>query len=157
MSNRNITGINPYSFFFIYENIHTFKSLSVFLLFSSNGYMLNENIFSANKLYSTTPQHFECGRIDGKKNWTYRLSPRKSVLCVFNDCLFRMMIMLVSGALALNGNNHGTDKWFGGHRNGETGLNPPYTLDIVNYKNAVYWIRHQLASDKKVFIGRYEI
>ncbi|CEI91560.1 hypothetical protein RMCBS344292_05844 [Rhizopus microsporus] len=44
---------------------------------------------------------------------------------------------------------YGTDKWFGGHRNGETGLNNPYTEDITNYKNAVNWIHDQLASDPK--------
>jgi hypothetical protein len=39
---------------------------------------------------------------------------------------------------------YGIDKWFAGHRNGETGLNNPNTADINNYKNAVYWIRDQL-------------
>lgn len=46
-------------------------------------------------------------------------------------------------------NYYGADKWFGGHRNGETGLNNPYTQDITNYKNAVNWIHDQLASDSK--------
>ncbi|KAG1437704.1 hypothetical protein G6F56_012977 [Rhizopus delemar] len=44
---------------------------------------------------------------------------------------------------------YGTDKWFGGHRNGETGLNQYDTQDIANYKNAVYWMRDQINSDKK--------
>ncbi|KAI8332476.1 hypothetical protein BC941DRAFT_358997 [Chlamydoabsidia padenii] len=42
---------------------------------------------------------------------------------------------------------YGTDKWFGGHRNGETGLNNPYTQDIANYKNAIYWIQQQIESN----------
>jgi hypothetical protein len=46
-------------------------------------------------------------------------------------------------------NYYGPDKWFGGHRNGETGLNDPYTQDITNYKNAVNWIHEQLSSDPK--------
>ncbi|KAI8332473.1 hypothetical protein BC941DRAFT_483938 [Chlamydoabsidia padenii] len=46
-------------------------------------------------------------------------------------------------------NFYGIDKWFGGHRNGETGLNNPYTQDITNYKNAIYWIKGQIESDKK--------
>jgi hypothetical protein len=44
---------------------------------------------------------------------------------------------------------YGPDKWFGGHRNGESGLNNPHTQDITNYKNAVNWIHDQLASDPK--------
>ncbi|EIE75864.1 hypothetical protein G6F46_000931 [Rhizopus delemar] len=44
---------------------------------------------------------------------------------------------------------YGADKWFGGHRNGESGLNNPYTQDITNYKNAVNWIHDQLVKDKK--------
>ncbi|GAN11672.1 conserved hypothetical protein [Mucor ambiguus] len=43
----------------------------------------------------------------------------------------------------------GLDKWFAGHRNGETGINDPYTQDIQDYKNGVYWIKAQLDSDKK--------
>lgn len=38
----------------------------------------------------------------------------------------------------------GMDKWFGGHRNGATGLANPYTTDINNYKTAVYWIKAQI-------------
>lgn len=44
---------------------------------------------------------------------------------------------------------YGADKWFGGHRFGETGLKNPYTQDITNYKNGVNWIHDQLASDPK--------
>lgn len=43
----------------------------------------------------------------------------------------------------------GLDKWFAGHRNGETGINNPYTQDIQNYKDGVNWIKAQLESDKK--------
>lgn len=46
-------------------------------------------------------------------------------------------------------NYYGADKWFAGHRNGQSGLNNPYTQDITNYKNAVNWIHDQLASDSK--------
>ncbi|KAI9306216.1 hypothetical protein BJ944DRAFT_160285 [Cunninghamella echinulata] len=46
-------------------------------------------------------------------------------------------------------NYFGTDKWFGGHRNGETGLNNPNTSDINDYKNGVNWIHDQLARDPK--------
>ncbi|KFY94407.1 hypothetical protein V498_03884 [Pseudogymnoascus sp. VKM F-4517 (FW-2822)] len=41
-------------------------------------------------------------------------------------------------------NYYGLDVWFGGHRNGATGLANPYTSDINNYKTAVYWIQSQL-------------
>ncbi|KAG1516086.1 hypothetical protein G6F52_009526 [Rhizopus delemar] len=44
---------------------------------------------------------------------------------------------------------YGTDKWFAGHRNGQSGLSNPYTQDITNYKNGVNWIHDQLAKDKK--------
>ncbi|KAG0739133.1 hypothetical protein G6F57_011750 [Rhizopus arrhizus] len=44
---------------------------------------------------------------------------------------------------------YGVDKWFGGHRNGESGLSNPDTQDITNYKNGVTWIHDQLAKDKK--------
>ncbi|KAI8332464.1 hypothetical protein BC941DRAFT_462916 [Chlamydoabsidia padenii] len=44
---------------------------------------------------------------------------------------------------------YGTDVWFGGHRDGETGLNNPNTQDINNYKNAVYWIQQQIESNPK--------
>ena len=44
---------------------------------------------------------------------------------------------------------YGADKWFAGHRNGESGLNNPHTQDIENYKAGVNWIHDQLASDKK--------
>lgn len=46
-------------------------------------------------------------------------------------------------------NFYGADKWFGGHRDGETGLNNPQTADINRYKDAVNWIHDQLASDQK--------
>ncbi|PHZ07726.1 uncharacterized protein RHIMIDRAFT_188864, partial [Rhizopus microsporus ATCC 52813] len=44
---------------------------------------------------------------------------------------------------------YGTEKWFGGHRNGESGLNNPDTVDINTYKSGVSWIQDQLASDPK--------
>jgi len=44
---------------------------------------------------------------------------------------------------------YGIDKWFGGHRDGATGLSNPYTTDITNYKNAVYWIQSQITSNSK--------
>jgi len=44
---------------------------------------------------------------------------------------------------------YGVDKWFGGHRNGASGLTNPYTTDITNYKNAVYWIQTQITSNSK--------
>lgn len=44
---------------------------------------------------------------------------------------------------------YGPDKWFAGHRNGQSGLSNPYSQDITNYKNAVNWIEAQLASNKK--------
>jgi hypothetical protein len=46
-------------------------------------------------------------------------------------------------------NFYGADKWFGGHRDGETGLNNPQTPDINRYKDAVNWIHDQLASNQK--------
>ena len=39
---------------------------------------------------------------------------------------------------------YGHDRWFAGHRNGETGLNNPNTADILAYRTAVYWIKAQL-------------
>lgn len=44
---------------------------------------------------------------------------------------------------------YGADKWFAGHRNGESGLSNPYTQDITNYKNGVNWIHSQLEKDRK--------
>ncbi|KAG0789182.1 hypothetical protein G6F29_008421 [Rhizopus arrhizus] len=44
---------------------------------------------------------------------------------------------------------YGADKWFGGHRNGQTGLKYYQTPDINDYKNGVNWIHDQLASNKK--------
>ena len=41
---------------------------------------------------------------------------------------------------------YGLTKWFGGHRNGSTGLANPNTTDINNYKTAVYWIKAQIDS-----------
>jgi hypothetical protein len=42
--------------------------------------------------------------------------------------------------------HYGITKWFGGHRDGQSGLNNPNTTDINNYKNAIYWIQSQLNS-----------
>jgi hypothetical protein len=45
---------------------------------------------------------------------------------------------------------YGLDKWFAGHRAGESGLNGTWSkADIANYKNAVIWIRDQIISDGK--------
>ncbi|KAL4994368.1 hypothetical protein BDV10DRAFT_177044 [Aspergillus recurvatus] len=44
-------------------------------------------------------------------------------------------------------NYYGEQKWFAGHRNGESGFNNPNTQDINNYKNAVYWIKEQIDSN----------
>ncbi|GGM94334.1 hypothetical protein GCM10011609_34750 [Lentzea pudingi] len=41
-------------------------------------------------------------------------------------------------------NSNGMNTWFGGHRNGQTGINNPNTGDINGYKAAVYRIRDQL-------------
>ncbi|KAG1437004.1 hypothetical protein G6F56_013309 [Rhizopus delemar] len=46
-------------------------------------------------------------------------------------------------------NFYGADKWFAGHRNGQSGLSQPHTQDIENYKNGVNWIHDQLSKDKK--------
>lgn len=46
-------------------------------------------------------------------------------------------------------NYYGWDKWAGGHRNGQTGLNNPNTNDINLYKTAVLWIQKQLDSNSK--------
>ena len=42
---------------------------------------------------------------------------------------------------------YGRDKWFAGHRNGESGLNDPYTDDIARYKSAIEWIQGQIDSN----------
>ncbi|KAJ6139460.1 hypothetical protein N7471_005946 [Penicillium samsonianum] len=44
-------------------------------------------------------------------------------------------------------NYYGYDKWFAGHRNGASGLQNPYTQDILNYKSAVEWIQQQVDSN----------
>ncbi|PSL47127.1 hypothetical protein B0I31_12534 [Saccharothrix carnea] len=44
-------------------------------------------------------------------------------------------------------NAYGMTVWFGGHRNGQTGINNPNTSDINGYKTAVHWIRDQLNSN----------
>ncbi|KAB8071212.1 hypothetical protein BDV29DRAFT_193448 [Aspergillus leporis] len=43
----------------------------------------------------------------------------------------------------------GFDTWFAGHRNGESGVNNPYTADINRYRDAVNWIQQQIESDSK--------
>lgn len=47
---------------------------------------------------------------------------------------------------------YGIDKWFAGHRNGETGVKNSGTADINTYKNAVYWIRDQINSDPTKYL-----
>ncbi|KAJ5200158.1 hypothetical protein N7491_009042 [Penicillium cf. griseofulvum] len=42
---------------------------------------------------------------------------------------------------------YGYDKWFAGHRNGASGLENPYTQDILNYKSGVQWIQQQIDSN----------
>jgi hypothetical protein len=42
--------------------------------------------------------------------------------------------------------HYGVYTWFGGHRDGQTGLGNPGTADINNYRNAIYWIQSQLTS-----------
>jgi hypothetical protein len=42
---------------------------------------------------------------------------------------------------------YGTNTWFAGERDGQTGLSYPNTPDINNYKTAVYWIQSQLTSN----------
>ncbi|KAJ9486230.1 hypothetical protein VN97_g7116 [Penicillium thymicola] len=44
---------------------------------------------------------------------------------------------------------YGYEKWYSGHRNGETGLKHPGTDDIKAYMSAIKWIQQQLESDKK--------
>lgn len=41
-------------------------------------------------------------------------------------------------------NKYGIYDWFGGQRDGQTGLSNPSTTDIDNYRNAVYWIQSQI-------------
>ncbi|KAF4767674.1 hypothetical protein N7455_006979 [Penicillium solitum] len=45
--------------------------------------------------------------------------------------------------------HYGYEKWFSGHRNGESGLNNPGTQDIKNYMDGVAWIQQQIESDEK--------
>ncbi|HLL65526.1 MAG TPA: carbohydrate-binding domain-containing protein [Micromonosporaceae bacterium] len=42
---------------------------------------------------------------------------------------------------------YGIDRWFAGHRNGETGLNNSNTADINRYRTAIYWIRDRINSN----------
>ncbi|CCX33950.1 hypothetical protein FPQ18DRAFT_288150 [Pyronema domesticum] len=44
---------------------------------------------------------------------------------------------------------YGFEKWFGGHRNGQSGISNPNTKDINNYKSAVLWIQKQIDSNSK--------
>ncbi|KAL0934030.1 uncharacterized protein CTRU02_210829 [Colletotrichum truncatum] len=46
-------------------------------------------------------------------------------------------------------NYFGYQKWFAGHRNGETGLNNPNTEDIKFYRESVEWIQRQIDSNSK--------
>ncbi|KAF7592543.1 hypothetical protein BBP40_012767 [Aspergillus hancockii] len=46
-------------------------------------------------------------------------------------------------------NKFGFDVWFAGHRNGESGVNNPYTDDINRYRRAIDWIEQQIKSDFK--------
>ncbi len=43
-------------------------------------------------------------------------------------------------------NHYGLYKWFGGQRDGQTGLNNPGTTDINNYRNGVYWLQSQITN-----------
>ena len=43
----------------------------------------------------------------------------------------------------------GLERWFGGHRNGSTGLADPETEDINTYQDAVLSIQAQLDSDPR--------
>jgi hypothetical protein len=36
------------------------------------------------------------------------------------------------------------ERWFAGHRNGETGLSKPHTHDIERYREAVHWIQDRI-------------
>ncbi|KAF8250986.1 hypothetical protein K440DRAFT_580147 [Wilcoxina mikolae CBS 423.85] len=45
--------------------------------------------------------------------------------------------------------HYGYHVWFAGHRNGETGVNNPYTADIDRYKEGVQWIQQQIDSDSR--------
>lgn len=58
---------------------------------------------------------------------------------------------LTQDVAALNAcqNLFGLDRWFGGHRNGSTGLANPNTADINSYKSAVLDIKARLDSDPK--------
>lgn len=40
--------------------------------------------------------------------------------------------------------HYGVYRWFGGHRDGQTGLGNPGTADINNYRNGIYWIQSNL-------------
>ncbi|KAH8690033.1 hypothetical protein BGW36DRAFT_364764 [Talaromyces proteolyticus] len=42
--------------------------------------------------------------------------------------------------------HYGYDAWFGGHRDGESGVNNPNTDDINTYKSGVEWIQTQIES-----------
>ncbi|SPO07343.1 uncharacterized protein DNG_10037 [Cephalotrichum gorgonifer] len=42
---------------------------------------------------------------------------------------------------------YGYEKWFAGHRNGETGLNNPNTEDIKFYRESIEWIQSQIDSN----------
>jgi hypothetical protein len=44
-------------------------------------------------------------------------------------------------------NSYGMNTWFGGHRNGQTGISNPNTGDINGYKAAIYWIQGQINSN----------
>ncbi len=44
-------------------------------------------------------------------------------------------------------NHYGINRWFAGHRNGESGLNNPNTGDINGYKDAIYRIQNQINSN----------
>jgi hypothetical protein len=43
-------------------------------------------------------------------------------------------------------NHYGLYKWFGGQRDGQTGLNNPGTADINSYRNGVYWLQSQITN-----------
>lgn len=46
-------------------------------------------------------------------------------------------------------NYYGVDKWFGGHRNGASGLANPYTADINLYKTGATWTEAQISNGHK--------
>jgi hypothetical protein len=116
--------------------------------------MLETNTMQANYKYGDSKTLDSANFGIFKQNWfMIRTSVKKYASLTANDynvgAQLNKSLSWDIEVLHMSQQTYGMDKWFAGHRNGQTGVGNPGTADIATYKNAVYWIRDQLSSDSK--------